>query len=216
VVSAFLWERGYSEIDYILATHADSDHLQGLSDVAKNFGVKTAIFGRAPFEDEDFSELFSILEKRRIQSIKISRGDVLSFSEAKIEVLFPEDTDKISDNNHSVVLRIIYGERKILLTGDIEKEAEKELLRNPEMLQADVIKVAHHGSRTSSTQDFINTVQAKIAVIPVGKTSPFGHPHTEVLERWKNADAQILTTGKSGTVSILTDGKALQIETYQP
>ncbi len=215
VVSAFLWERGYSKVDYILATHADSDHIQGLSDVAKNFNIKAALFGRTPSADEDFHEFFSTLEKRKINSIKISRGDVLTFGEVKIEVLYPENTDEISDNNHSIVLRIIYGERKILLTGDIEKETENRLLQNPENLQADVIKVPHHGSRTSSTESFINAVNADIAIIPVGKTSPFGHPHAEVLERWQTANTKILTTGERGTVTILTDGKDLQIETFQ-
>ena len=113
-------------------------------------------------------------------------------------------------------MRIICGERKFLLTGDIEKEAEKELLQNPEFLQADVVKVAHHGSRTSSTPDFINAAQAQIAVIPVGKDSPFGHPHKEVLERWKTSGAKILTAGESGTISISTDGKNLQVETFIP
>lgn len=216
VVSAFLWEKGYSKVDYILATHADSDHIQGLSDVAKNFNVKAAIFGRTPFADEDFNDLFLILEKRKINKLKISRGDVLNFGEVKIEVLYPEGSDDISDNNHSIVLRIIYGGQKVLLTGDIEKETENTLLQNPEMLQSNVIKVAHHGSRTSSTENFVKAVSADIAIIPVGNTSPFGHPHTEVLERWKNANTKILTTGERGTVTILTDGKDLQIETYLP
>ncbi len=216
VVSAFLWENGYDKVDYILATHADADHIQGLSDVARNFRVKAAMFGRTPFEDENFAELFSILQKREIKAVKISRGDILTFGDAKIEVLFPDKTDEISDNNHSVVLRIIYGDRKILFTGDIERETERELLQNPLRLQADIIKVAHHGSRTSSTQDFINVVKANIAVIPVGKTSPFGHPHEEVLERWKYACARVLTTGERGTVSISTDGKDLQIKTFLP
>jgi competence protein ComEC len=219
VVSAFLWEKGYDKIDYILATHADADHIQGLADAAKNFKVKAAFFGRTPFKNENFAELYSILQKRKIPSIKLARSDVLTFGNVKIEILFPVRDDApetISDNNHSIVLRIICGERKFLLTGDIEKEAEKELLQNPEFLQADVVKVAHHGSRTSSTQEFIDAARAQIVVIPVGKDSPFGHPHEEVLERWKSAGARILTTGERGTISISTDGKDLQVETFMP
>jgi competence protein ComEC len=216
VVSAFLWEKGFDKVDYILATHADADHIQGLVDVAKNFRVKAALFGRMSSKDENFAELYTILQKRGIEPVKIARGDVLTFGNVKIEVLFPLPTDEISDNNHSVVLRLICGDRKFLLTGDIEKETERELLQNPEFLQADVIKVAHHGSRTSSTQAFINAAQANVAVIPVGKQSPFGHPHEEVLERWKTSGALILTTGERGTISISTDGKALELETFMP
>jgi competence protein ComEC len=216
VVSNFLWEKGYDKVDYILATHADADHIQGLSDIARNFKIEAALFGRTPFKDENFAALYSILQKRGIKPIRISRGEVLTFGDVKIEVLFPARTDEISDNNHSIVLRIVFGERKFLLTGDIEKETEKELLQNPELLQADVVKIAHHGSRTSSTREFIDAARAQIAVIPVGKDSPFGHPHKEVLERWKNSGAQILTTGERGTVSISTDGKDLRIETFLP
>ena len=217
VVSSFLWEKGYSKIDYILATHADADHLQGLLDVAKNFRVRAAIFGRTPLKNPGFAALYSILQKRRIDLLVVSRGDVLTFGEAKIEVLFPEkdeNIEAISDNNHSLVLRFVYGARKFLLTGDIEKEAENNLLNATEFLNADVVKVAHHGSATSSTQNFINASGAKLAVISVGKASSFGHPKPEVVERWKKAGAKVLTTGENGTISILTDGNNLQLETF--
>jgi competence protein ComEC len=104
VVSNFLWEKGYSQIDYILATHADADHIQGLSDVAKNFRVRAAFFGRTPVKNFEFAELHSILQKRQIESLTISRGDILTFGDAKVEILYPEkdeNTEAASDNNHS-------------------------------------------------------------------------------------------------------------------
>lgn len=100
------------------------------------------------------------------------------------------------------------------MTGDIEKEAEIELLNVPEFLQTDVIKVAHHGSRTSSTEGFVNAAKAKLAIVSVGRESQFGHPHEEVVERWKTAGAKILTTGENGTISVSTDGRDLQLKTY--
>ncbi|MBA2495075.1 MAG: ComEC/Rec2 family competence protein [Acidobacteria bacterium] len=217
IVSAFLWEKGYDQIDYILATHADADHIQGLTEIARNFRVRGALFGRTPLKNAEFTKLYEILQKREVPIVKLSRGDVLRFDEAKIEVLYPEKDDSIdaiSDNNNSVVLRLIYGERIFLLTGDIEKEAETELLQTPEFLQSDVVKAAHHGSRTSSTQEFIEATHAKLVIITVGRESPFGHPHKEVLERWKNSGAKIVTTGERGTVSISTDGKDLQLKTF--
>lgn len=216
VVSEFLWEKGYSKVDYILATHADTDHIQGLSDVAKNFSVKKAFFGRTPFDDEDFQQLFSILENRKIDSEILSRGQNLDFGKVKIEVLYPEkdsSAEAISDNNHSVVLRIVYGNRKFLLTGDIEKETEKFLAENS-AVQADVVKVAHHGSRTSSIPSFIEKTQAIYAIVPVGRRSRFGHPHGEIIERWQNSGAKIMTTGERGTVSFSTDGIDLNVETF--
>ncbi len=217
VVSNFLWAKGYSQIDYILATHADADHIQGLADVAKNFRVRAAIFGRTPLKNYEFSALYAILQKRGIESLTISRGDILTFGDVKVEALAPErdeNVEAVSDNNHSIVLRIVYGARKFLMTGDIEKETENQLLSAPEFVQTDVIKVAHHGSSTSSTENFVSDTQAKLAIISVGKTSPFGHPKPEVVERWKNAGAKVLTTGENGTISISTDGRDLQMKTF--
>jgi len=217
VVSEFLWARGYSQIDYVLATHADADHIQGLSDAAVNFSARSAIFGRTPAKDTEFTALHAVLQKRGIESVRLSRGDVLTFGDVKIEILYPPRDDSpeaASDNNHSLVLRVIYGQRKFLLTGDIEKETERELLNASEFLQADLVKVAHHGSRTSSIQEFIDASKAKVAVISVGKTSPYGHPHLEVVERWKSSGAKVLTTGENGTISVSTDGQDLQLKVY--
>lgn len=218
VVSQYLWEKGYSKIDYILATHADTDHIQGLTDVAKNFKVRAAFFGRTPFKDKDFAELYEVLQKKKIEPIMISQGDELEIGGAKIQFLFPEKDESekaISDNNHSVVLRIVFGAKKFLFTGDIEKETESKLLQNPSFLKADVVKVAHHGSKTSSLENFIKATEAEYAIIPVGKKSIFGHPHKDVVERWSNSDAKIKTTGERGTISVSTDGKDFRIETFQ-
>jgi competence protein ComEC len=219
VVSQFLWERGLSQIDYILATHADADHIQGLTQIAENFRVRAAFFGRMPEGDADFAGLYKVLQKRKIETFKLKRGDVLTFDKAQIEILFPEADDSpqaASENNHSLVLRIIFGARKILLTGDIERETESFLVQNPQFLKADVVKVAHHGSRTSSIQPFVEAAKAEYAIISVGRNSPFGHPHREVLERWQAAGARVLTTGERGTISVSTDGKDLLIERFLP
>lgn len=219
VVSEFLWDRGLSRVDHILATHADADHIQGLTDVAKNFTVGSAIFGRTPMNDPDFAQLAFVLQRRHIPVETIGRGDTLNIGDATIEVLYPivtDDPDAVSDNDHSVVLRIIYGNRVFLLTGDIERQAESVLINNGGTLTADLIKVAHHGSRTSSTQEFINATGASYAVISVGRASPFGHPHPEVVERWKASGAVVMTTGDKGTISTSTDGKDLVFTTFLP
>ncbi len=219
VVSEFLWDRGLSHVDHILATHADADHIQGLTDVAKNFKIGSAVFGRAPMNDPDFAALAEVLQRRGISIETIARGELLKFGDVTVEVLYPlatNDANAVSDNDHSVVLRITYGSRTFLLTGDIERQAESALLNNGGTLAADLIKVAHHGSRTSSTQEFINAVGAKYAVISVGRSSSFGHPHLEVVERWKASRANVLTTGENGTISVSTDGKDLEIVTFLP
>ena len=217
VVSPFLWSKGLDKIDYILATHADADHIQGLTAVAENFRIRTAFFGRMPIKNANFAELEKVLNRKNISSVKLKRGDTLNFGGAVIEVLYPENDDNPnaeSDNNHSLTLRLTYGNKRFLFTGDIEREAEHALLQSPAYLRAEFVKVAHHGSRTSSTAEFIGASKAEYAIISVGKKSRFGHPHREVVERWRQSGAKVLTTGERGTISILTDGKNLEIQTF--
>ena len=218
VVSRVLWHRGYASIDHMLVTHADADHIEGLNDVARNFEVGSAWFGRIPADDPDLAQLVSVLQWREIALETIARGERFTFGKAVVEVLYPlatNDANAPSDNDHSVVVRIVYGARAFLLTGDIEEGAEQALLNSGGTLRADFVKVAHHGSRTSSTQSFIDAVGPRYAVISVGRSSPFGHPHPEVVERWRKSGAQVLTTGTNGMISVSTDGRDLEIETFR-
>jgi competence protein ComEC len=217
VVSPVLWEKGYSKVDYILATHADADHIQGLADVAKNFQVGEALFGRMPADDPEFAALQAVLKKRGIPMAYVTRGQSVRFGDAVVEVLYPrrdDSPDAASDNDHSIVLRITLGIRAFLFTGDIEQTAETDLLNSNGRLAADLIKVPHHGSRTSSTQNFVAAVKPRYAVISVGNHSRFGHPHREVVERWQAAGAKVMRTGQTGMISLSTDGEDLEISTF--
>ncbi|HJU93197.1 MAG TPA: DNA internalization-related competence protein ComEC/Rec2 [Pyrinomonadaceae bacterium] len=200
VVSEYLWWRGLSEIDYVIATHGDADHIDGLKDVLKNFSVRAALVGPQ-----------TLLETRtHLETIRA--GDVMRFGEADASVLWPPAEGGGSDNNNSVVLRIRYGERTILLTGDIEKAAERSLAEQD--LKADVVKVAHHGSKTSSTDNFVLKTKPTFAIISVGRNSMFGHPHEEVVQRWQSSGATVLTTGNHGTITVTTNGNNLSLEKF--
>ncbi len=219
VVSAFLWAKGYSHIDYILVTHADADHIQGLNDVARNFDIGLALVGETPVDDPEFSEFMRVLESEGIAIAAVHRGDEFSIGGATVHILHPKENGPTtaSANDSSVVLKITFGNRAFLLTGDIEREAENELLADSSFdLRADVIKVPHHGSRTSSTDGFITRVRANTAVISVGRRSRFGHPHPEIVARWRESGASVVTTGEKGTVTIKTDGNDLQINRFLP
>ena len=103
-----------------------------------------------------------------------------------------------------------------MFTADIEKETEAALVKTGAGLKTDVVKVAHHGSKTSSTSDFVAAARPGIAVISVGRHSMFGHPHKEVVERWRASGAQVMTTGEKGTISVVTDGRNLSVSTFVP
>lgn len=217
VVSEYLWWQGFSAIDYVLATHADADHIDGLCDVLRNFSVRSAIVGRTPMSDAEYTKFAETLSQTGTPLTVIQAGDKLSLGGVEIDVLWPTatpDQNAASRNNDSAVIRLKLGKRVILLTGDIEKETEQLLLQDANNLRADVIKVPHHGSRTSSTQAFVTATHSSLAIISVGQTSMFGHPHKEVVDRWKSQGAEVLTTGNCGTISLTTDGKNLSVESF--
>jgi competence protein ComEC len=214
VVSEYLWWRGLSQIDYVLPTHADADHIDGLNDVLKNFTVRSALIARRPADDPEFAKFSQTLVRTKTRSETIEAGDVIHFGDVVVSVLWPLAGGDKSANNDSVVLRIQYGERSILLTGDIEQAAERSLLTSQQQLHADVIKVPHHGSKTSSTEDFVNATKPQFAIISVGRHSRFGHPHKEVVERWQANGATVFTTGNNGTITITTDGHELSIKEF--
>ena len=220
VVSEYLWWRGLDRVDYILATHADADHIQGLNAVASNFQVRGSFVGREPPDDPELATFQATLRSRVIPLYLIRAGDVLRFAGASISVLWPAaatDGGAPSRNDDSVVLRLQFGETTILMTGDIENGAEAAILKGlnaNQDLRADVVKVAHHGSKTSSTAAFVKATHPDYAVISVGENSIFGHPHKEVVERWRAAGAEVLITGQSGMITVTTDGKKLEVTTF--
>ncbi|HMJ24416.1 MAG TPA: ComEC/Rec2 family competence protein, partial [Pyrinomonadaceae bacterium] len=217
VVSEYLWSRGLDRVDYILATHADADHIDGLNDVARNFKVRGAIVARTPASDAEYARFAATMKEAGVPVEKIGAGDVLRFGEITAQVLWPpatQDDSAPSRNNDSILLLVRFGEKSLLLTGDIEKEGEAAVLREGIGLKSDLVKVAHHGSRTSSIEAFVTATRPSLAIISVGRTSMFGHPHQDVVERWRASGAEVMTTGQRGTISVVTDGRVLNVSTF--
>lgn len=218
VVSEFLWEKGYSRVDRLVVSHADADHSQGLVDVTRNFSVGEILTGSAPAADSEMAELLTLAGRYNVAVRPISRGGSMDIGGVKVDILWPPHSENAigSDNNSSLVMRLTHGDNTFLFTGDIEKEAEAGLLSDGAPLQASVVKVPHHGSRTSSTQGFVNAVRPILAVIPVGNRSMFGHPHPEVVDRWRSIGAETETTGSHGTLSVESDGTSLSWSVFRP
>lgn len=217
VVSEYLWSRGLERVDYLIATHADTDHIEGLKDVARNFKVRGAIVARSPLPDPEFVRFGETMSRAGIPVAIVGAGDLMRIGNVSFEILWPPPASNpaaTSHNNDSVVLRVVFGDRSFLFTGDIEKEGEARVLTEGLNLRSDVVKVAHHGSRTSSTAAFVSASRPSLAVISVGKNSMFGHPNQEVVERWRASGAEVMTTGEKGTISVVTDGRVLNVSTF--
>ncbi|HSB11886.1 MAG TPA: ComEC/Rec2 family competence protein [Blastocatellia bacterium] len=214
VVSRFIWSLGRTRVDYVLATHAHADHIGGLADVVRNLDVRQAIVGYAVPDDPEYERFARAAHEQSTPIYSVSAGEKFEIDGVLIEVFWPPPADGrrvTSGNDDSVVLRLVYGSVSILLAGDIEESAEDRLVRSRINLHADLLKVPHHGSRTSSTEAFINAVNPRYAVISVGERSRFGHPHPSVVNSYLAHGVKLLQTGRDGMVTFETDGVTVDV-----
>jgi len=189
------------KIDVLFITHPEEDHAQGVFNLLNKYKVGLAVLNGE--KEKLYFPLVSAFEKNNISYLNLARGDKVSYASSTIDVLWPEDLKeetKKATNESSLVLKVDLGDFKALLTGDIPEKIEN-ILSSVGDLRADVLKVAHHGSKYSSSEDFLKEVGPKLSVIEVGKNS-YGHPTKEVLERLKDVASNILRTDIDGTVRV--------------
>jgi competence protein ComEC len=206
VVSPYLWSRGIRRIDLMVATHSHQDHIGGLASVMLNFKPRELWTGANPP-----GELLELAHRLGIPFSEKHPSGPIELSGAILEILAPASDYAAAKvgNNDSLVLRISYGARSFLLTGDMERAIEARLLASGANLHADVLKVGHHGSRTSSTQAFLNAVSPSVALISAGYENSFGHPNPDVLGRLSARHAAVLRTDLDGLVTASTDGRSV-------
>ena len=195
-------------IDLVILTHPEYDHIGGLIEVIKRYNIGAIITTGVVRDTNQYKEWIKIIEQKNIPIYIAQLGGQIDFgNNIKMDILYPFENlvgQEVSNtNNSSIVGKLIYKDFEVLLTGDIEKSVERKLVNSGIDLKADVLKVPHHGSKTSSTEEFLQAVNSVINIIQAGKDNKYGHPHQEVLERMAN----VFITGKSGDVEILTNGK---------
>lgn len=215
VVSPFLWERGIRRIDVVALSHAHTDHLDGLNAVLDNFAVQELWVGRAT-DSQPYRDLITHAKSRGVHVLERSRGDTFSWGGVNGNVLWPEDRSlaTTASNNDSLVIHLAHGRESFLLPGDIENPVESDLAQRGDSLASNVLKVPHHGSRTSATEPLLSAVKPSFAVISVGETNSFGHPHRDTLARLAAAHARSLRTDVDGTVTFLCNGASLRVSTF--
>lgn len=210
-VVAYLKQQGVSKIDYLVGTHPHEDHIGGLDDVIRSFAVGQVFMPRVTASTKTFEEVLQAVKEKGLK-ISTARAGVTLFDQGDLKVDFvaPNGADYEDLNNWSAVTRIRYGDTAFLLTGDAGARSEKEMLASGANLRADVLKVGHHGSSSSTTPAFLRAVAPKYAVISVGAGNDYGHPHQETLARLKDAGVQVFRTDLDGTVVFVSDGKTVQ------
>jgi competence protein ComEC len=207
IVLPYLKHNGIMHLDLIAYSHPDSDHIGGLVSVMNELRVDTVLYS---IYDEEF---LSTALNKGARVVKLAQGDRIEVDDGIVfEVLYPLAQPSFDGgNNNSLVLKLKYRNFSLLLPGDIEADAENELIQDAD-LESAVIKVPHHGSDTSSTDSFIAAVKPDVAVISVGNNN-FGQPSDNVIRRYYDAGAQVYRTDKHGAVSIVTDGWNMSVET---
>lgn len=188
VLNNYLLNRGITRLDYIMASHFDEDHSQGFVFLLKNMKVKNVIISEQYKTSSIYEQFKQICKKQNIQIIYVKSGDEIRIKDLAFKILHPKSKEnQISENplnNNAIVCMVKYKNRRILFTGDIEKVAENEMVKEyTNGLKADILKVGHHGSKTSTTKEFLDLINPSVALIGVGQNNKFGHPNEDVIKR---------------------------------
>ncbi len=197
ILVPYLLDRQILKLDYIVVSHFDTDHVGGLLTVMDELKVDTVVISRQGVTCENYERFIKIVKEKRIKVVVVEKGDRLKIeNDLYFDILWPNNSNLINENvlnNNSIVCKLQYKKFSMLFTGDIEEIAEKkiwDIYKDKNVLNATVLKVAHHGSKTSSIQKFIEEVNPKVALIGVGQDNTFGHPNSEVLQRLQNIRKQ--------------------------
>lgn len=199
---------GYSEIDYLVATHPHTDHIGGMSTVVESFEIGEIYMPKAASTSKTYENLLTVISDKGYE-IHTARADktICSNGELQIDILAPVSESYEETNNYSAVIKITYGSNSFLFTGDAEKLSEEEMLDYCyDRLSSDVLKAGHHGSSSSTSEDFLQAVQPQYAVISCGADNSYGHPHKETIRRLHDMGVTYYRTDINGTVTISCNG----------
>ena len=205
------WDRS---IDLIILTHPEHDHISGLIEVLKSYEVENVLWTGIVRETVEYQEWLDCLKEERANVIIAGAGQKIEAGEVVFDILHPfenlEGQTTKNPNNTSIIIRLTFGQDSFLFTGDAYKSIEKKLIN--EGIDSDVLKVGHHGSKTSSGEEFIEQVSPELAVIQAGRDNPYGHPHQETLAVLEKYDINILRTDLDGDIKIISNGFNWRVE----
>lgn len=195
----------------VIATHPDEDHIGNMDLVIKNYNIENFYAPKATSNTKAFESMVLELKSKDLKIKPLKAGSTITFHEdIRLEVLAP-NSDKYEDsNNYSPIIKLTYGKNSVLFTGDAENLSEKETLQKGYDLKADVLKLGHHGSSTSTSKDFLKAVNPSMAVISCGKDNKYGHPHKETLKILNDNKIKYYRTDLDGTIVLILDGNEIK------
>lgn len=207
-VQLYLKKQGVESLDYVIGTHPDADHIGGLDVIVYKYNCDTVIMPDYEKDTKTYQELVDVIHDKNMKITYPVVGEQYALGEAKFTIIAPNSNSYGGNaNDYSVAILLEYGKNRFLFTGDAEETSEAEMLTNGIDISADVYKVAHHGSRSASTQEFLNAVHPKYAVISCGEGNSYGHPHAEVLNRLRSMGVEVFRTDEQGSIIASSDGE---------
>ena len=206
----YLKNLNYQKIDYVIGTHPHTDHIGGLKDIINTFEIGKIYMPKVVSTTKTYESLLMAIKDKNLKINTAKAGtSIIDTDTLKINILAPNSETYTELNNYSVVTKITYGTTKFLFMGDAEKLSENEIKEN---VTADVIKIGHHGSNTSSSINFIKKVKAKYGIISVGLNNKYNLPKEETITNWENSGTKIYLTSINGTIRASSDGTNIKIE----
>jgi len=214
LIKSYLKIQNIKELEYVIGTHPHEDHIGSLDIVINNFDIKNVIMPKKATTTKTFEDVITAIENKKLTITLLNVGDKYNIGDAEFTILSPVKEDYGSNlNNYSVGILLIHGENKFIFTGDAEKEVEKDIIDTKINIDADLMKMGHHGSTTSNIEEFLDEISPKIAVITCGVDNSYGHPHQEILDTLTKRNVATYRTDLQGNIIVTSNGKNIEIKT---
>lgn len=206
---------GDRDLELVILTHPDSDHVGGLPDVARRYQIERVLETGQRGESRADAAWFEAITEQGSERLKAAAGSDYTFGDVHLDIEWPVDRQSergLSSNDGSIVLTLTYGKTSFFLTGDISSTVESRLAFLGSLSDVDVLKVPHHGSATSSSEELLNAVQPELAIMSLGRDNRFGHPHPAVSQRYRQRGITVLRTDQLGDVVLVSDGTTVHVD----
>jgi competence protein ComEC len=207
-IQSYLNYLGIKQLDYLILTHPDADHIGGGDVVIYKFDCKTILMPDKSSDTKTYDDVIQTMKSQNKKATYPGVGDTYTLGDASFTVLSPA-VSYSDTNNNSIVIRLTYGKNTFLFTGDAEEQAETDMISSGRSLKADVLKAGHHGSSTSTSEEFLDAVSPSCAVISCGEGNKYGHPHAETLNKFRDRGITVYRTDEQGTITATSDGNTI-------